>query len=572
MLKTIIANIFQDKTVFFVIYLWFFSFQAFAQTTSCNKPAVYYVNGVNTSLTGSHDGANELTAAIAETFPSYGISVRTIYNPSESILGDAAEVAVTQNWLRIGMDFVVAITALNSPNFSEWLQKELDDVAANIRRTEAIEDIKSIVLAQINASSAPVILIAHSQGNIMVNEAVRQLKTNSITASIPGVKTIAVLGIAVADKINMFSLMDNTNYHLYNYITATTDLIIGALQGVPAANYSTGFLPSGGLQGGGHFLIGTYLNKYWPGIGSNERPTRSVVVGYFDDLYHYSAKAWPCFVLSSDPNSSAIGEEVTFTMKATDRLTGAPVSLPDISLLTDDSSSSPLLCSGTVDNAGNPICIHTFLAPIRTEKLRIQYKPVELPIFISNKYIQIIAEQPYKFEVAQSTRPEDEVLYCEWVAVGWGYSYETCKNRKSAVISCIGRGCTPGRFFASIIKSQLTTYFGCVVVGVCQPSSDTSSYGAPSDLSQAVLFSPEKIGLWWFPLEDGGWIKAWGSVSSIAPNIAFDRNLTIYDRQLVDQYALDLGLLKGGSLDVTYNIYDTFTGNYYNKNLVVTVP
>lgn len=226
MLKIIIKKL-PSLSLFVGVWLWCFSLNAFAQSASCNRPTVYYVNGVNTTLTAAHEGAKELSVAIAEKFPQHGVTVRAIHNPSESLLSDLPEVAVTQHWLQVGIDLILAVASITNPGLSAWLQKELDDVAAIFRRIDAIENIKKTVLAQIKASSAPVILIAHSQGNIMVNEAVRQLKSNSGTANIPGVKTIAVLGIGVADKQNMPLLLANgENIDLYRYITSDRDLVL----------------------------------------------------------------------------------------------------------------------------------------------------------------------------------------------------------------------------------------------------------------------------------------------------------------------------------------------------------
>jgi hypothetical protein len=158
------------------------SLNVFAQTATCNKPTVFFVNGVwNFDPKDAQDGSQELTKAITERFAPYGVQVRAIYNPGDGVLADIAEVAVTQEWLRKGLDFVTAVVNSEFPKIAAWLQQQIDDAAAKTRRRATVDGIKKKVLDEIKGSAAPVILIAHSQGNIMVNDAVIELKTDPTT-------------------------------------------------------------------------------------------------------------------------------------------------------------------------------------------------------------------------------------------------------------------------------------------------------------------------------------------------------------------------------------------------------
>ena len=378
----------------FALLLTFFSLNVMAQVAACNKPSVFYVNGVNTSPSASTDGAKELTLAISEKFPQYGATVEAIWNPSEGLLGDLTEVAVTQHWLRARAEFLLAVVSGESDAFARFLQKELDDVAAIFRRIDAIEKVKAQILLRLKTSSAPVVLIAHSQGNIIVNEAVRQLKTSATTANISGVKTIAILGIASADKLNMPLLLEQgANINLYRHITSDTDLIMKLIQGNPPPNFfstPTPFPPD--ILG--HKLIDVYLDKKNLGKVRNnlgvlqDTNARSVVAGLFDEVYRNAAQAWPCFTLSSTPSPSAVGQEVAFSVKANDRLSGEPLAGQAISLASGDVTSPTFICSATLNANGNASCRQTFIAPARTEKVWINYRPVALPGFMSDYYFQ----------------------------------------------------------------------------------------------------------------------------------------------------------------------------------------
>lgn len=574
---------FSSMSLCVAVWLWCFSFSAFAQTASCNKPTVYYVNGVNTTLTAAHEGANELSVAIAEKFPQHGVTVRAIHNPSESLLSDLPEVAVTQHWLQVGIELILAVASITNPGLSAWLQKELDDVAAIFRRIDAIENIKKIVLAQIKVSSAPVILIAHSQGNIMVNEAVRQLKTNSGTANIPGVKTIAVLGIGVADRQNMPSLLANgENIDLYRYITSDQDLVLKPLQGILPPNFVISANRSFDISN--HLLIGSYLsieNRGFRGSLQNLQPgsvdSRSVVVGLFDELYRNAAQAWPCFTLSSTPNPSVVGQEVVFSVTAKDRFSGKELAGQTVSLTFGDLTPPNLICSLTFDSFGNASCRQTFLAPARTEKVRIGYTPDALPGFVSDHYSQQILGGSYRFEVSEILPPYTSTYSCvssgdPLGTLGFGaWSADRCTPRHNAVIRCVGTECVPGRFYASVSGGNLQQRVDCVIPGVqgCTSEVFQSLLLGEVDRVGANTFTTSNAEIYWYGLSNGNWRKVWPSNSPIGFQSDFFMNVVVTDASTATYQAK---ITTSHTLLVVFKVYDTLLGSYFEIPLVMNTP
>ena len=582
MLKIIIKKL-PSLSLFVGVWLWCFSLNAFAQSASCNKPAVYYVNGVNTTLTAAHEGAKELSVAIAEKFPQHGVTVRAIHNPSESLLSDLPEVAVTQHWLQVGIELILTVASITNPGLSAWLQKELDDVAAIFRRIDAIENIKKTVLAQIKASSAPVILIAHSQGNIMVNEAVRQLKTNSGTANIPGIKTIAVLGIGVADKQNMPSLLANgENINLYRYITSDQDLVLKPLQGILPPNFVVSANRSVDISN--HLLIGSYLsveNRGFRGSLQNLQPgnvdSRSVVVGLFDELYRNAAQAWPCFTLSSNPNPSVVGQEVVFSVTAKGRLSGKELAGQAVSLTFGDVTSPTLICSATLDSAGNASCRQTFLAPARTEKVRINYTPDALPGFVSDYYSHQIVGGSYRFEVSEIVPPYTSTYSCvssgyPLDTLGFGaWSADRCTPRHNAVIRCVGTECVSGRFYASVSGGNLQQRVDCVIPGIqgCTAEVYQSLLLGEVNRVGANTFTTSNVGVYWYGLSNGNWQNVGAGMSPVGFRSDFFMNVVVTDASTAIYQAK---ITTGLTLSVVFKVYDNLLGSYFEIPLVMNTP
>jgi hypothetical protein len=190
----------------------------------------------------------------------------------------------------------------------------------------------------------------------------------------------------VADTRDLrLTLTDNTD--LYRHITSDRDLIINPLTNELPANFIA--TPSPFAEITGHTLIDTYLDKnnvgFFQGTAAN---ARFEVVQLFDEVYRNSSDAWPCFTLESSPNSSIIGESVSFDMTATSRLTDSSMSGKSISLTAGDPA---LICPTTFNSLGKANCKWTFYPPQRTEKVLIEYKPPKsLPIFKTPPYSHVI--------------------------------------------------------------------------------------------------------------------------------------------------------------------------------------
>lgn len=290
---------------------------------SCNKPNIFFVNGVwNPKGSDAVASQIELQVALNEALESKGlpptINIRTIWNEGDGYLADIEEVSLDQPILYLAI--------------RNGLQLYMDAPAATERRRRAIDKVKSIVIDSINSTSAPVILIAHSQGNIVVNNAVRELQNDAVTAKTYGIKNIGIIGVGVADKDIGITDRAIANRH-YSYITSTTDLIIAPLPGVLPSNFKrtvtlgdiSDFNPLSALRSildTEHSFVPTYLNENHKGIYKNEQKivsSREVVRSIFLQQYMDLISEWPCVELKSGPNPVKPGKPVQFTVSVKPR-------------------------------------------------------------------------------------------------------------------------------------------------------------------------------------------------------------------------------------------------------------
>ena len=553
-----------------------------AQTTSCGRPSVYFVNGILNSPSGARESADEIGAAINARFPEYGVRVQTIYNPSEYPTGDVAEVALQQYWLQAGLNFVNAIFRAWAPLYSGIIQSQLDRPQAAIRERTVINEIKRTVLADIRSNAAPVVLIAHSQGNILVNEAVFELQTEDLTREIPGIKTIAVLGIGVASRRNLGQLI----YHgdLYRYITSTNDVIINPLQGVPASNFRPSF-DGGTLDPLNHLLGPTYLSLnsigYYEG-SATPRSTLQITIDLFGELYQNASRAWPCLSLAINPSPAIVQQNVVFTVSARDRLSGHQIPGAQVRLTANEPNQSAVICSQPTDQSGIAVCNYRFLSPPRTVTILLRNVPSPtLPPFESAPYPLTISDGTFEFQVTNNPNGtfSEPVPSCTRVTryIGDGIiELNDCYVSKGSRIRCVGTGCVQGRFWVSVTATLLSQTSDCGFPpnAYCQSRTDTQvNYGVDQGFTGVyVPGSP-----YHFELRDGNWQKGWPSCSPLSP---LNGACEPYDRYsanfTVVQPKSDIfgfgGWMVGGTLDLTYSIFDTWTGTTYTRQNRVTVP
>lgn len=373
------------------IAAWFvllapFHGQALAQSDSCKKAQVFFVNGVwNPEGYQAMQGSAELSATLNEALDANGlakiVNVRTIWNVGDGFLADLEEVALEQPRLAILI--------------RTMFQGFADAPAATARRRQSIDKIKELVLNEIQNNEAPVVLLAHSQGNIYVNQAVRELR-DEWSARLPQVANIAVVGIGVADR-NRDPLA-----RFYSFITSTTDTIINLMDGVPKGNFvlttsqwlnqsiSTALAPLKTLLGivdTEHPVVTTYLNSEYKGLYKGDaqiRSSREIVGELFVKSYASVLAAWPCVTVTSRPNPSALGVEATFEMTVKAR-PGDPRTpggtLIAYRAVTVGNQNLVDFCAATVNSQGEASCTHTFVGEPRTEKVVANYLPASLSPF-----------------------------------------------------------------------------------------------------------------------------------------------------------------------------------------------
>lgn len=177
----------------------------------------------------------------------------------------------------------------------------------------------------------------------------------------------------------------------------------------------------------------------------------------------------------------------------------------------------------------------------------------------------------FGFEVAESYTPWDLLnprLSCvhyegEYQISGYYASFDRCYSSMSAVIRCVGLGCSSSRFKVAISKSILS---GTVV----ERGADCNSYQDPFgiDPGSAQIYTQGSPA--WFELGQG-WTKAWPSMSNISP---LPNHSFIF--QNFRWIGGDPGLACSGdstaTLELEFNVYDVTTGTYTVVPFVMNVP
>ena len=270
------------------------------------------------------------------------------------------------------------------------------------------------------------------------------------------------------------------------------------------------------------------------------------------------------------PQSIKINDVVTFN---SDILANSE--LKPTGTVTFFERSGVVICVAVVDSIGHAACSSTFSTPgIRTiiatysgdTKFGTSFSP-DLSINVT----EVLGD--YAIEVAQIHPGFGSEISCA-LTVGYStrinsnsiFTAETCTSNKSAVIRCIGSGCTSGRFFVSILVSRLSMDESCVFPSnpYCLPTTHVQeNYGADPIAAAAYISGP-----FWYGLGNGGWVKAWPSISSIRPNVTILRNIVI-DTNTGDNNA---SYMSRANLDIVYNVYDSINGSYSQYSLAVTVP
>ena len=366
-----------------------------AQAQECKKPKVFFVNGVLNQQWEAQDASRKLEAAITGNGGPANLHITTIYNPTDPGLGDALEVAqdyvLTQNHLFLA--FVTAFsldvaTASSLPlrlfmsyltddvtsgkTYSRWLTEQIEGTAPSIRNEDVIAKIQSTLLREVSDNKTPVVVIAHSEGNFYLNEAIRRLKTAEESKNIPGVQAIGVLGIGVASRFNPATLP--SGQRLYRYVTKADDAIIVPLKDVLAANFTDVVddrIASSTLTH--HELVTDYLYPNVKGTfnGTSGVSVRKAIAEEFTSVYNATSELFPCVdTFAMTPTPVVSSQPVTIHARAVSRV-GAPIQ-GGVVVFTDGGSTE--FCRAVPISDGNASCTYTFGAGSIPQTINVQWK------------------------------------------------------------------------------------------------------------------------------------------------------------------------------------------------------
>ena len=359
------------------------SFHTTAQeAAACKKAQVFYVNGVaNPKGWSPTEGSVELSEALneglkAEGFPQI-VNVRTIWNEGDGILKDLEEVGLSVPVLGSAIGLLESFFKATIPtSLITNLLDYVDNPAATERRKKSINKVKAIILAEVRDNQVPVVVLAHSQGNIIVNRAVEELQAE-FSSSVPQIMNVAIVGIGVADRTKPGQL--------YSYITSASDYVISApplslssiTTGILVGNFVT---ESANLSLPQHSLVDVYLNPQYRGFykGRAElQSSRQVVAELFLNAYKKVNAAWPCVTITADPNPSRVDSDITFdiTVKARSGDIRKPVGFATAHRPAEPGIDRANYCFGTLDALGKATCKYLFTGEIRTEKVVATYAP-----------------------------------------------------------------------------------------------------------------------------------------------------------------------------------------------------
>jgi hypothetical protein len=347
----------------------------------CKKPKVFFINGVLNTQWEAQDASRQLEAAIKSNGGPADLHITTLYNPTDTLLGDAIEVAqdyvLAENHLYLaflaamGADVITAIDIplriflswltddmIKERTYKQWLTDQVDGTAASLRNEDVISRIQRALRKELEINKTPVVVIAHSEGNFYLNEAIRRLKTNRDTKDIPGVQSIGVLGIGVASRLNP-ALLDSGS-RLYRYVTKDDDIIINWLNGELRANFTNVVddrLVSGTSTG--HELVADYLYPNVKGDfdGVSGLSVRKVIAGEFVKIYDATSELFPCISqIAVKPDIIAADQPVALSAAVVSR-SGVPTTGGFIAF-TDGGATE--YCASAMASNGIASCSFTF--------------------------------------------------------------------------------------------------------------------------------------------------------------------------------------------------------------------
>jgi hypothetical protein len=282
-------------------------------TPGKDKTRLIYVNGVYNNDPGD---ARETLLSLGIALAREGeppLPSEAFWNPGDGVVEDPLEAMVSQTWSARGTPFVDAILAVVSPGAAANAINE--QIKASARHRKVVEEFKARLMTLITQGDK-ILIVAHSQGNIVVNDALRDLRQASVSLD-----SVGVVGLASPDtsEAPIKGL----------YITSSKDPVINftntVVHSLPS-NFATDVALSG-IQN--HYVVEGYLN---PSIANQSGQTiRGKVVDSVRLAKEALESCGLALVLTPPSASVKLGDSYQFTVVSTspgrDNATAPPPSI-----------------------------------------------------------------------------------------------------------------------------------------------------------------------------------------------------------------------------------------------------
>lgn len=345
---------------------------------ACERTQVIFVNGVWNDLPeDARASARALSRALRESGAdlSQARPLQVHWNPGDGYLVDVGEVLRTRLGLTPAQRAELALQTWVSAHLSKLAQPPSVDFA---RFTEELTER----LTYESSQRRPVVVVAHSQGNLLTNRAVAALLRDRPSIA----DELAVVGVGVADN--------QTAGSNYRYVTSSRDLIITPL---PALSANFSFPLIGGGDWTGHAFVGSYLSDDVLGTFAGEstpRSLRSVVGGLTRDAFD-SVRCLPTAVRLENPQPlrPRIFEQFTYVARIVPSEAVRGRTVAGTVLFRDESGAT--LCETSVDSrSGLAECTTTYLGQARQTSLTVSFQGSARHAASSSGQLSINVEMP----------------------------------------------------------------------------------------------------------------------------------------------------------------------------------
>lgn len=155
------------------------------------KPSVVWLNGMNNTFDDSFSTKKDIEQIMKDHKMFDDVdSLNLHYNPTtDSAVEDLLKSAVVDSWGKVGLPLVTGVVATVNPNAAAWLVDE--QILATARMRVEIDAVKALIKTSLSRHQ-PIVIIAHSQGNQIVNRARAELEQDKF----PGLDHLAILSLA----------------------------------------------------------------------------------------------------------------------------------------------------------------------------------------------------------------------------------------------------------------------------------------------------------------------------------------------------------------------------------------